>query len=97
MSGCRCHCGTRLRRQRVLDSNLDMGGGLLLNGIDFVEVLDSAAAAGKKQKLLDLAFLKADGVAALNPENIVITGGTRITGVKVVSVALQADGKTQRL
>ncbi len=97
MTGCKFHCGTSLRRQRVLDSNLDMGGGLLLNGIDFIEVLDSAAPAGKKQRLLDLAFLKPDGVAAFGTLNVAITGGTRITGIKVLSVVLQPDGKSLRL
>lgn len=97
MTGYKCHCGTSLRRQRVLDSNVNMGGGLLLNGVDFVEVLDSAAPAGKEQFLLDVAFLKSDGVATLGPQNFAINGGTRITGIKVLSVALQPDGKTLRL
>jgi len=97
MTKCRCHCGTSLRRQRVLDSNADMGGGLEINGIDFVEVLDSDAPAGMAQKLLDVAFLKPDGVAALNEDNFAVTGGTRIKSIKVVSLALQPDGSTQRL
>jgi hypothetical protein len=97
MIGYKCHCGTSLRRQRVFDSNVDMGGGLLLNGIDFLEVLDSAAPSGKKQKLLDVAFLKPDGVATLGPQNFSITGGVRILGIKVLSVTLQPDGRTLRL
>ena len=97
MTECKYHCGTSLRRQRVLDSIVDMGGGQLLNGIDFVEVLDSAAPTGKEQMLLDLAFLKPDGVATLDRQKFAITGGTRITGIKVLSVAVQPDGKTLRL
>lgn len=97
MTKCRCHCGTSLRRQRVLESNADMGGGLEINGIDFVEVLDSGAPAGMAQKLLDVAFLKPDGVAALNEDNFAVTGGTRVKGIKVLSLALQPDGLTQRL
>lgn len=97
MTGCKCHCGTSLRRQRVLDSKADMGGGLLLNGIDFVEVLDSAAPIGMEQRFLDLTFLRPDGVAALGPQNLALTGGARITGLRVLSVALRPDGKTLRL
>ncbi|HEV7322664.1 MAG TPA: hypothetical protein VGO04_29025 [Ensifer sp.] len=97
MTTCKCHCGTSLRRQRVLDSNVDMGGGLEINGIDFVEVLDSLAPAGLAQKLLDVTFLKPDGVAALTEDNFAVTGGTRIKGIKVLSLALQPDGLTQRL
>lgn len=97
MTEWKIHCGTSLRRQRVLDGNVDMGGGLLLNGIDFLEVLDSTAPAGKEQMLIDVAFLKPDGVATLDAQNFAITGGTRITGIKVLSVALQPDGKTLRL
>jgi len=97
MTEWKCHCGTSLRRQRVLDANVGMGGGLLLNGIDFVEVLDSTAPAGKEQMLIDVAFLKPDGLATLDAQNFAITGGTRITGIKVLSVALQPDAKTLRL
>lgn len=97
MTSCKCHCGTTLRRQRVLGSNVDMGGGLEINGIDFVEVLDSGAPAGMAQKLLNVTFLKPDGVAALTEDNFAVTGGTRIKGIKVLSVALQPDGLTQRL
>jgi len=97
MNGSRRHCGTPLRRQRVLDSTLDMGGGLELNGIDFLEVLDGDAPAGMAQKLLDVSFLKADGLAALTEDNFVLTGGTRIRGIRVVSVALRPDNQTLRL
>jgi hypothetical protein len=97
MTHSKCFCGTTLRRQRVLGSNADMGGGLEINGIDFVEVLDNGAPAGMAQKLLDVTFLKPDGVAALTNDNFSVTGGARIKGIKVVSLALQPDGLTQRL
>ncbi len=92
------HCGTSLRRQRVQDSDADMGGGVLLNGIDFVEVLDSdAPSADLRQRLLDIAFLKPDGLGLLDTDNFAITGGVRITGIEVTGVAAQPDGKTLRL
>ncbi|MEM9302724.1 MAG: putative baseplate assembly protein [Pseudomonadota bacterium] len=97
MSGGRCYCGTSLRRQRVLDSDLDMGGGLELNGINFVEVLDSGAPAGMAQRLLDVVFLKSDGVGALSREHFLIFGGVRIRGVSVLAAAAQPDGRTVRL
>ena len=97
MSGFKCHCGTSLRRQRVRDSDVDMGDGLLLNGVDFVEVLDNTAPPGMAQKLVDLTFLKPDGLAGLGPQNFAITGGVRINGIVVLSVTLQPDGRTLQL
>ena len=97
MSGWKIHCGTSLRRQRVLDTHDDMGGGLELNGIDFVEVLDSAAPAGMAQRLIEVTFLKSDGVAALTEDNFALTGGVRIKDIAVLSVALQPDGRTLRV
>ncbi len=97
MTGCKCYCGSNLRRRQVQAGQVDMGGGLLLNGIDFVEVLDSAAPLGMAQKLLDLAFLRSDGLAALDKTHFAITGGARITEIRVLQVDLQPDGKTLRL
>ncbi|MFZ1467457.1 MAG: hypothetical protein WAT09_00590 [Paracoccaceae bacterium] len=97
MSDCKCHCGTLLRRQRVLKSTADMGGGLQINGIDFVEVLDSAAPPGLAQRLLDVTFLKPDGVGALTAGNFALAGGTRITGIVVTAVAALPGGLTLRL
>lgn len=94
---CKCFCGTSLRRQRVLNSPVDMGAGLEINGIDFVEVVDSSAPAGMSQKLLDVTFLKPDGVDTLTKDNFAITGGTRITGVSVLSVAPKPDLRILRL
>lgn len=97
MSGSKCHCGSSLRRQRVLASDVDMGGGLALNGIDYLEVLDSEAPPKLAQKLLDLTFLKPDGVAALTKENFAISGGVRIRGLTVLTATLQPGGLTIRL
>lgn len=97
MNAHRHYCGTPLRRQRVLDSTLDMGGGLELNGIDFLEVLDKSAPAGMAQRLLDVSFLKPDGVASLTKDNFTLTGGTRIKRISIVSIRLRPDNKTLRL
>jgi hypothetical protein len=96
------HCGTEERRQRVLASAKQIGG-LALNGLDFLEVLDAdAPTPADRQKLIDLTFLKPDGVTGggqplLAPGNFVITGGVRIKDVRVTAVAAGADAKTLRL
>ena len=79
-------CGTHARREAVAASPV-LVGGLALNGIDFVEVIDrDAADPALRQRVLTLVFLKPDGVAALGPANIVIEGGARVTGIAVQSV-----------
>ncbi len=97
MSCERIYCGTSLRRQRVTESDADMGDGLQLNGIDFVEVIDREAPDDFRQRLIDVTFLKVDGVAALTKENFSILGGTRITGIRVISVDPTAEARTLRL
>jgi len=99
----RQHCGTRERRQKVLASQKQIGG-LELNGIDFLEVLDQDAPSEQlRQRLIDLVFLKPDGVLdgdgdpLLGPANIVIEGGTRIRGIDVTGVEAGADARTLRL
>lgn len=96
-TGCKCFCGTSLRRQRVMNSTADMGSGLQINGINFLEVLDSAAPIGMAQKLLDLTFLKSDGLAGLTVESFAISGGARIKGISVLSVTALPDLRTLRL
>ena len=91
------HCGTVLRRQRVRDSNAVAENGLEINGIDFVEVLDSNAPPDTRQKLIDVTFLKTAGVDTLDKRNFTITGGVRITGIGVETTSLQPDGITVRL
>jgi len=98
MSGILQYCSTSIRRQRVADSDVDMGGGLKLNGIDFVEVVDGAAPDPElAQRILLLTFLKSDGVAALGPDNFAINGGSRITGIRVTGVAPGSDNLTLQL
>lgn len=94
----RQYCGTSLRRQRVADSTVDMGGGLILNGIDYLEVLDSGAPDPNfAQRLLDVTFLKPDGLALLTQDNFEITGGSRITRIGVIGVIPLPDGRTLRI
>lgn len=102
MSGLVQHCGTGLRRQRVAASNV-LIGGLEINGIDFVEVIDiGAPSEDLRQRILEVNFLKPDGVSdagapLLAPENFAIEGGSRVTGIKVVSVELGASATQLRL
>jgi hypothetical protein len=73
------------RRQAVIAS--------ALNGIDFVEILDSdAPQPADRQRLLRVTFLKSPPPAGLAPANFVITGGDRITGITVDNVT--PDGNT---
>ena len=97
------YCGTDERRQKVLASD-KLVGGLALNGIDYVEVLDQdAPAPALRQRLIDVVFLKSAGVtdAGGNPllrqDNFIIEGGVRIVGVEIVGVAAGADARTLRL
>ena len=86
------YCGTERRRQRVAGATIDTGGGVLLNGIDYLEVIDrDAPSAELRQRLITLAFLRDDGVLTagvpiLGPDNFRIEGGTRITGIRVTAV-----------
>ena len=62
-----------------------------LNGIDFLEVLDSPALPQEqRQRTLFVHFLKAAGVAALKPENIRFEGGERIRDVAATTLAVDA-------
>ncbi|WP_083720600.1 baseplate J/gp47 family protein [Sphingopyxis sp. QXT-31] len=93
MTGALQYCGTERRRQRVAEATIDTGGGVLLNGIDYLEVVDrDAPSEALRQRLLTLAFLRNDGVLnagvpLLDPDNFRIDGGTRINGIRVTDVA----------
>lgn len=98
----RQHCGTERRRQRVKDTTATVGG-LRLNGIDFVEVLDREAPEEElRQRLIDVTFIRADGAVApggplLMEENFRIRGGTRVTGIAVENVEKGPGDRTLRL
>ncbi len=99
----RQHCASARRRQRVVDAAIDTGGGVLLNGLDFVEVLDRDAPSDElRQLLIDVTFIRPDGaVAAAGPllgaDSFRISGGTRVTGIKVEEVARGPGDRTLRL
>lgn len=80
-------CGTNARRHAVAASAATLGG-LEVNGIDYLEVIDREATdEALRQRILHLHFLKPDGVVALGPANIRIEGGARVTSISVLSVA----------
>jgi hypothetical protein len=55
-----------------------------LNGIDFLEVVDAdAAVASERQRELRVHFINSPPPRGILPVNIVISGGERITGVKL--------------
>jgi len=85
------------RRKKLLGSQVKIGG-LRLNGLDYLEVLDDdAPSEPMRQRLLDVVFLRPDGVAALGAENFAIEGGVRIIGIEVVAAAPGANAQTVRL
>ena len=62
-----------------------------LNGIDFLEVLDSEALPlDQRQRTLFIHFLKAAGLPALKPENIRFEGGERVRDVSATKVTVDA-------
>lgn len=103
MTGALQHCGSERRSSLVRETAIDMGGGLKLNGIDYLEIVDrDAPSESLRQRLIDLTFIRADGVIAagaplLAPENFRIEGGSRIKGVRVTAVAIGAGSGTLRL
>ncbi|MDO9498781.1 putative baseplate assembly protein [Falsiroseomonas sp.] len=91
------HCGTAARRQKVRDSGAVVGG-VRLNGMNYLEVLDrDAPSEALRQRLLDVTFLLPDGLAALKRENFRISGGSRITGLGVTAVEDGPGDRTLRL
>ncbi len=99
----RQYCGSSRRRQRVADNSIDIGGGLLLNGIDHVEVVDhDAPSKTLRQRLLDITFIRPDGLFSgttplFDSDNFIIEGGTRIRDIAVISVAGGSGDRTLRL
>ena len=58
------------------------------NGIDFLEVLDSAAPTeADRQRFLTVHFVKPLGILALEPGNVRIEGGERTQNIKVLSTS----------
>lgn len=97
------HCGTSQRRQRVAALELDTGGGIRLNGIDFIEVIDrDAPSESLRQRIIVVTFIFPDGVsdsgtALLGPDNFAIRGGSRVTGIAIEQVEALADANSLAL
>ncbi len=95
-------CGSEERRQKVGASTKTIAG-LRLNGIDFIEVLDEDAPAPElRQKLIDVTFLRVDGLfqnGQIVPKanQFTIEGGVRIRGIAVLSVSPGPNARTLRL
>ncbi len=79
IANARYFCCDELRRTAVLASSL--------NGIDFLEVLDSEAPSeADRQRFLLVHFLKDLGSLTLTQENVRIEGGERIRNIEVSDV-----------
>ena len=69
-----------------------------LNGIDFLEVVDSAAATeAERQRVLRVHLVKppgdlADPATGLGPDDVELEGGVRIRDIQVLDAAFDADG-----
>jgi hypothetical protein len=62
-----------------------------LNGIDFLEVVDSdAAIPADRQRILRLRLIKPLGPVTITTDNVAISGGDRITDITVVAVTASA-------
>src|SRR5262249_46620790 len=67
-------------------------GSANLNGIDFLEVLDSdAPTPADRQRILRLHFLKAPAPPGIVAANVTISGGVRIRNVRAATVTYDGD------
>lgn len=83
-------CCDELRKQVVADRPG-------WNGIDFLEVVDRAAAAeAERQRILEVHFLKKLGSLALTKEQVRITGGVRVVNIQVID-ATAGTGERARI
>lgn len=79
----RYYCGDEERREALRNA---LANGVVLNGIDYLEVIDTEligtpAESSRQQILLVQCF--ADGIGGLGPANVRIDGGVRITPVLI--------------
>ena len=66
--------------------------GSALNGIDFLEVVDSGAPSpAERQRILRVHFLSSPPPAGLVPANVLIAGGDRIRGIAADRVSYDGD------
>jgi hypothetical protein len=63
-----------------------------LNGIDFLEVVDSdATSTAERQRRLRVHFLKSPAPPAIRPANVQISGGERIRNITADTVSYDGD------
>ena len=78
-------------RRRTLVRDHGVVDGVDYNGIDFLEVLDNQAPAqSQRQRILFVHFLKPLTANPLTKDNVVIQGGERIRGIRVVDATIGA-------
>ncbi|MGY1829100.1 putative baseplate assembly protein [Geodermatophilus sp. SYSU D01180] len=80
-------CCDERRREAVRDEGIG-------NGIEFLEVADGPGVPeADRQRLLRVHFVRAPSPAlqAIAADQVRITGGIRVTGIRVVSVAFDGD------
>jgi hypothetical protein len=66
--------------------------GTAFNGIDWLDVLDlEAPNQGLRQRILHIGFVNSPAPASLTADNISITGGVRVVGIRAQSVAYDGD------
>lgn len=74
-------CCDQNRRQMVL-------GKSAWNGIDWLDVLDlEAPTLALRQRILHIGFVNSPPPPGLTPQNVVITGGDRIVGIRAQTVS----------
>ena len=72
----RYSCGSAGRRQAIIDQTAP--AGTRVNALDYLVVSDGEGVPpGLRQRLLGLRFFFPDGVGALLPGNVTVTGGVR--------------------
>src|SRR5215213_3152071 len=78
----RYHCCDERRRETIRDNTASP-----VNGIDFLEVVDREEPnLAARQLLLRVHFVNPPkgGIETIGPANLRITGGVRVTGIKVI-------------
>jgi hypothetical protein len=88
----RYYCGDEERRATLAQA---LANGVTINGIDFLEVIDTelidTPAEASRQQILLVQCYATTGVAAISAENIRIEGGVRVTPIGLRWVHLLDD------
>lgn len=86
-------CDNTDRRARLVARDFLAADGVTpINAIDFLEVVDAAAPDDDlRQRLLLIRFLQPLGAGALDHNDLAISGGTTITGIRALAARRLAD------